>query len=96
MHEPLFPPSHPSPARGEGDLDERHIARLRWRCRRGLLELDLVLLRFLEQTYSTLNAAEQQIFQELLALPDQTLLAYLNASQTPPNPELKNIVAKIQ
>ena len=71
-------------------------ARLRWRCRRGLLELDLILLQFLEQQYHNLNTAEQHAFSDLLEVPDDTLLSYLNGRNQPPNDELKHIVDKIK
>lgn len=51
--------------------------RLRWRCRRGLLELDLILLRFLEREYPVLSPAEQAQFAELIALDDDRLLALI-------------------
>ncbi len=63
-----------------GDEDLR---RLRWRCRRGLLELDLILLRFVDERYSVLTEAEQSGFQELLSLPDATLLDYLARRDKP-------------
>ena len=49
-----------------------YIARMRWRCRRGLLELDIVLSRFVEQ-YAKLDTPQQLVFDELLELPDNTL-----------------------
>jgi antitoxin CptB len=52
-----------------GDLD-----RIRWRCRRGLLELDLVLEAFLEHGYSRLDAGQRRLFNELLEQPDNDLL----------------------
>ena len=48
--------------------------RIRWRCRRGLLELDLVLERFLAQRFDRLDAAERGLFDELLDAPDNDLL----------------------
>jgi succinate dehydrogenase flavin-adding protein (antitoxin of CptAB toxin-antitoxin module) len=48
--------------------------RIRWRCRRGLLELDLVLKRFLEQRFDGLDASERRLFDELLDAPDNDLL----------------------
>ena len=48
--------------------------RIRWRCRRGLLELDLVLERFLKQRFDRLDAAERGLFDELLDTPDNDLL----------------------
>ena len=51
------------------DLD-----RVRWHCRRGLLELDLILERFNQRHLSALGTAELEIFKELLALDDNDLL----------------------
>ena len=48
--------------------------RIRWRCRRGLLELDLVLERFLAQRFDALDAGERRLFDELLDEPDNDLL----------------------
>ena len=48
--------------------------RIRWRCRRGLLELDLVLERFLAQRFDRLDADERSLFDELLDAPDNDLL----------------------
>lgn len=70
------------------------LRRLRWQCRRGLLELDLQLIRFLEQRYSSLTEQEQETFLQLLKQPDQTLLAWLQGQQEPP-PDLKSIIEKI-
>jgi len=48
--------------------------RIRWRCRRGLLELDLVLQGFLERRFDRLDAEQRQRFDELLDEPDNDLL----------------------
>ena len=58
--------------------------RLRWQCRRGLLELDILFVRFLERHYNALNTDEQNAFQKLLEQPDQTLLAWVQGQQEPP------------
>ena len=47
--------------------------RLLWRCRRGLLELDIVLGRFIEQGYLSLDEAQQAAFDALLDMPDNEL-----------------------
>ena len=49
-----------------------YLARMRWRCRRGLLELDIVLEHFMEH-YSKLDARQKLVFDEMLELPDNTL-----------------------
>jgi antitoxin CptB len=51
----------------------KEIERIRWRCRRGLLELDIVLGRFVEQFYLELDEAEQATFDVFLDLPDTVL-----------------------
>ena len=48
--------------------------RLRWSCRRGLLELDLVLQRFLREEYPLFGDEQKQTFSRLLGLPDNDLL----------------------
>ncbi|MBI5658093.1 MAG: succinate dehydrogenase assembly factor 2 [Nitrosomonadales bacterium] len=51
----------------------KEMERIRWRCRRGLLELDIVLGRFVEQRYAGLDEAQQAAFDELLDMPDNPL-----------------------
>jgi len=59
--------------------------RLRWQCRRGLLELDLLLTRFLDERYAELGSAEQGVFGELLQQPDAVLLRWFQGQETPPS-----------
>jgi antitoxin CptB len=49
------------------------LQRVRWRCRRGLLELDIIFVRFIEAHYLQLSVEERQTFEELLDLPDNPL-----------------------
>jgi len=44
------------------------MSRLRWLCRRGMKELDVVMQRYLENSYETATAAEQERFRELLQM----------------------------
>jgi antitoxin CptB len=77
-------------------MDDRRMARLRWRSRRGLLELDVVLKDFLDHRYVDLTPAEQVAFEQLLATPDETLMAYVQGSRNPADKELMQIVSKIR
>jgi antitoxin CptB len=77
-------------------MEDRRMARLRWRSRRGLLELDMVLKDFLDHRYADLTPAEQEAFEQLLATPDETLMAYVQGSRNPPDKELMQIVSKIR
>ena len=61
-----------------------------------MLELDLTLKEFLDQHYASLTTEEQDAFEKLLTTPDQTLLAYLQGTQNPPETELMQLVAKIR
>ncbi|ADE12066.1 FAD assembly factor SdhE [Sideroxydans lithotrophicus] len=54
-------------------LDPEAERRLLWRCRRGLLELDIVLGRFIERYYPTMDDGQRVAFDELLDLPDTEL-----------------------
>ncbi|MDX8380088.1 MAG: succinate dehydrogenase assembly factor 2 [Gallionella sp.] len=56
-----------------GNLQPELLQRVRWRCRRGLLELDIVLGRFVEVYYAKLDASERQIFEQLLDMADNPL-----------------------
>ncbi len=60
------------------DAEQR---RLTWRCRRGLLELDIVLQAFVNRQYPSLNIAELQVFDELLALPDNEFWDLINGTK---------------
>jgi len=54
-------------------VDARRLARLRWRCRRGLLENDLILARFMETRAGTLTEDRVAMLDRLLDLPDNDL-----------------------
>jgi antitoxin CptB len=60
------------------------LDRIRWRCRRGLLELDLVLSRFLDQRLTALTEPERQAFSSLLQRSDNDLWDLVAGRQTPP------------
>ena len=57
--------------------------RIRWQCRRGLLELDLVLSVFLDRHFPHLEAGEVELFRELLDLSDNALLDLVMGSAEP-------------
>jgi antitoxin CptB len=62
------------------------IRRLEWRCRRGMKELDLMLLRYLRERHETAASAERAAFAEFLELPDPDLARYLIAGDVPNDP----------
>jgi antitoxin CptB len=74
-----------------GELD-----RLRWRCRRGMLELDLLLQGFLDKGYPQLDEAQQIIFSRLLELSDQTLSEYLLGMHEIEEKEFIDVIERIR
>jgi antitoxin CptB len=58
-------------------VDERTLSRLRWRCRRGLLENDLIIERFFARHEATLTMAQAHGLQALMELSDNDLLDLL-------------------
>ena len=64
-------------------IDERALSKLRWRCRRGLLENDLFIERFFMRHAATLNEDQAQGLLALMDLSDNDLLDLLLARQEP-------------
>lgn len=58
-------------------MTDADLARVRWRSRRGLLELDILLRRFVDRHYGELTDAERRTFERLLGLADAELLRLL-------------------
>lgn len=76
--------------------DDRRLDRLRWHCRRGMLELDLILARALERDVDRFTPRELDLFEQLLAMEDTTLFDILQGVAEPTDPELKQLVEKIR
>jgi antitoxin CptB len=72
------------------------VARLRWRCRRGMKELDLVLLRYLEQDYPQASPADRDAFARILELQDPDLFGYLVGRDIPVEASLRHVVSRIR
>ena len=53
------------------------MGQLRWRCRRGMRELDVLLLKFLELRYDDMSQADKETFEAMLQLQDPDLNAML-------------------
>jgi very-short-patch-repair endonuclease len=77
----LTPSPQPLSHEGRG---KKELERVRWRCRRGLLELDIVLGRFVEQYYAGLDEVQQVAFDALLDMPDNVLWDMITGREAPP------------
>ena len=66
--------------------------RLMWASRRGMLELDLILQPFVENTYDSLSEDDQLRFEVLLEREDQQLFVWLMKREQPTDPDTQRIV----
>jgi antitoxin CptB len=64
-------------------LDERGLSKLRWRCRRGLLENDLFIERFFDRYAPTLTVGQAQGMYDLMELSDNDLMDLLLRRREP-------------
>jgi antitoxin CptB len=76
-------------------MTTKNTGLLRWRCRRGMRELDVLLERYLEERYPCAPSIEQQAFEALLELPDPELHAYLLRRQVPADPHWAHVIATL-
>jgi antitoxin CptB len=66
--------------------------RIHWQCRRGLLELDLVLAKFLDRHLENLSPDRLAAFKRLLDYPDNDLWDLVTGKAVPPDAEAGSII----
>ena len=79
------------PARVEFDKNQAA-----WQCRRGMLELDLLLKSFVDKDFDKLDENERIALKKLLEYPDNLLLEYLLGRLVPSEDQLARVVDKIR
>ncbi len=72
------------------------LARLRWQCRRGMRELDVLVTRWLERDWPVASSEERAVFRRLLALQDPELAAYLLRGEPHPEPAAAALIARMR
>jgi antitoxin CptB len=81
-------------------LDERGLSKLRWRCRRGLLENDLFIERFFDRFASRLTVGQAKALGELMDLADNDLLDLLLRRKEPEGaldrPDIKEVLEMLR
>jgi antitoxin CptB len=75
-------------------MDTPTIGKLRWRCRRGMKELDVLLERYLDERFCSASNAEQDAFRQLLETQDTILYSYCLGSERPPR-EFATLIERI-
>ena len=76
-------------------IDDAEIRKLRWRCRRGMRELDQLMLRYLDQRWPAADDAERGRFLRLLDCEDDKLWQWCMGRERPADQELQSIVQVI-
>jgi antitoxin CptB len=77
-------------------ISDPNLSRMRWRCRRGMRELDRILEGFVDKHYDALSAPEKLSFAEFLELPDPDLHAYLIGKAEPMDSDLARLLRRIR
>ena len=71
------------------------LHQLKWKCRRGTLELDLLVGRFLEKLYPSAPLRQQHAFQRLLEYPDDKLYDLLTGKDRAQDKDIDDVVQRI-
>ena len=72
------------------------LDRVRWHCRRGLLELDLVLNGFVRANLETMSGAELELFHRLLDAADNDLWDWISGRAEPADATLAGLIARLR
>ena len=75
---------------------EKQAARFYWQCRRGMLELDLMLLAFMDKRFARLSGSERRALETLLGYPDQVLLEHLMGRTIPYDKDVADVAKQIR
>ena len=77
-------------------MNATELNRLRWRCRRGMLENDLILARYLDARGEAMSAAELSALDRLLDLADGELWDLIAGKTEPADTGLLHVVAQLR
>ncbi len=77
-------------------MTDTRIQKAKWRSRRGMRELDVLLTGYIDTHCSTLNEAQWQTFEALLAESDMDLYAWFTGRSAPSDPDYTALVATIR
>ncbi|MBB2494812.1 FAD assembly factor SdhE [Aquipseudomonas ullengensis] len=75
--------------------DSTELNRLFWHSRRGMLELDVLLVPFVREVYATLDAEDQERYRKLLECEDQDMFGWFMQRNEPQDPDLLRMVRMI-
>ncbi|HKS14491.1 MAG TPA: succinate dehydrogenase assembly factor 2 [Pseudomonas sp.] len=73
-------------------VEQTEINRLFWHSRRGMLELDVLLVPFTQEVYSTLGEKDRELYVRLLSCEDQDMFGWFMERSESEDPELQRMV----
>lgn len=77
-------------------MSDENYNQVRWHCRRGMLELDILLHGYFDAKYADLSEAQQGVFKGLLEWPDQSLWRCIfSGEETPDTPQQQALITDI-
>jgi antitoxin CptB len=68
------------------------ISRLRWLCRRGMKELDLLMERYLDHSFDRASQQDQQAFRAILQMPDPELYDLIVGRSSSSDPDIARVI----
>ena len=75
---------------------ENELSKLRWHCRRGVKELDVVLTKYLENQYPNTDSTSKNAFKRLLKIEDPELLSLVMGFQQSDDPEQNTVLDQMR
>jgi len=75
---------------------QTEYSELKWRCRRGMLELDIMLNTYLDKNYKMMSQQQDAVFNEVLDYPDQVLLDLLMGNMQSTDQSVNALVNNIR
>jgi antitoxin CptB len=76
-------------------MSDPEMSRLRWRCRRGMKELDILLIGYVDHHYAEVGTVGQKAFRQLLSMPDPDILALLTGKATTDDEHLADVIKRL-
>ena len=76
-------------------MNDPAMSRLRWRCRRGMKELDLLLLKYVDNDYPLAGDETQETFRRLLSMSDPDILALLTGKMSTDDELLAHVIERL-
>ena len=74
----------------------QNLSRIRWQCRRGILELDALLEIFVDAGFLMMTKQQQDLFEEILTYPDQLLHDYFFGTSKAIDKDVASVIQLIK